>query len=121
VLLLAAIPVAALLILLLIGLFLPARHELARAVTLRAKPEAVFRTVGDVQNLPAWSSGVVKVEKLPDRDGKEVTSQTLKGGRKVVVITSGISATAERLRDTKTFATGTILECLKGLSREDGF
>ena len=34
-LLLAAIPITGLLILFLIGLFLPAKHELARAVTLR--------------------------------------------------------------------------------------
>jgi hypothetical protein len=84
----AAVPVSGVLLLLIAGLFIPAQHELTRAITLRVKPEAAFHAIADVENLPAWASGVLKVERLPDRDGKEVTQQTLKGGMQVVVLTS---------------------------------
>ncbi len=87
-LILVAMPIVAFVVMFLIGLLLPAKHSLTRAITLKVKPETAFRAIADVESLPSWASGVLKVERLPDRDGKEATRQTLKGGMKMVVLTS---------------------------------
>lgn len=93
-----AIPVVALLLVFLVGLLLPARHTLARSVTVHVKPEVVFRAIAEVESLPSWSSAVLKVERLPDRDGKEATMQTLHGGMKMVVLTSESSSPTHIVR-----------------------
>lgn len=87
-LIIVAIPVVALAAMFLVGMLLPAKHTLARSITLKVKPEVAFGTIAKVEELPSWSSGVLKVERLPDRDGRETTMQTLKGGMKMEVITS---------------------------------
>ncbi len=70
------------------GYLLPARTTLTRSIDLKAKPEAVFAVLANVQQLATWSRNTEKVEMLPPTDGKETTRQTFKGGIKMIIITT---------------------------------
>jgi len=72
---------------LVIGLMLPAKHSVTRSIHLKQTPEAVFAVLDDRTNLPSWSSGIAKVEPLPDRDGKSVARYTLKWGGMQMIAT----------------------------------
>jgi len=72
---------------LVVGLMQPVKHSVTRSIHLKQMPEAVFALLDDSTNAPNWASGILKVEPLPDRDGKPVTRQTLKwGGMQMIVI-----------------------------------
>jgi uncharacterized protein YndB with AHSA1/START domain len=63
----------------LIGAFLPAAHEVTRALALNQAPDTVWRVITDFANVPTWQLNVIKVEKRPDKDGHEVWKETYKG------------------------------------------
>jgi len=63
-----------------IGLFLPKAHQVARSTSLKAAPEAIWRVITDFAKVPAWHAGVEKVERLPDSNGHEVWRETFAGG-----------------------------------------
>ena len=66
------------LVVLVIGLLQPAKHSVTRSIHLKQTPESVFAVLDNQTNLASWSSGIAKVEPLPDRDGKRVARITLK-------------------------------------------
>jgi hypothetical protein len=72
---------------LILGLFQPAKHSVTRSVHLKQKPETVFAVLDNRADWPNWSSTVVKVEPLPDRDGKPVERCTVKWGRMRMIMT----------------------------------
>jgi len=65
---------------LLIGSFLPRAHVVSRSVQTGKPPTAVWRIITDYQNVPTWHAQVLRVERLPDRNGHEVWRETYKGG-----------------------------------------
>ena len=69
------------------GLTIPATQKHTRTITLKQPPEAVFKVVADVQNMPKWNQSVEKVEPLPPIDGKEATRQTFKGNLQMTIVT----------------------------------
>jgi uncharacterized protein YndB with AHSA1/START domain len=72
-LLLALIVIVVLIVIVLVvGWMLPVGHVASRSASLEAPPETVWRTITDVDAFPAWRTGVRKVERLPDRDGRPV-------------------------------------------------
>jgi hypothetical protein len=73
--------------LLILGLLQPARHSVTRSITLKEKPEIVFALIDNVDQLPSWSSMVVKVEHLPDRNGRPTTRQILTFGMAFIATT----------------------------------
>jgi hypothetical protein len=83
----AGISILICLAVLILGLLLPAKHSVTRSVRLRRNPETVFAALDNSVDLPNWSSTVLKVEPLPDRDGKPAARYTLKwGGMRMIMI-----------------------------------
>ena len=56
----------------LIGCFVPRDHVAITAGTFRAAAERLFDAITDHAGQMAWRSGVSKIERGPDRDGKPV-------------------------------------------------
>lgn len=54
----------------LIGVFLPKDHVAARSLTLPQPPEAVWQVVTDFAQQPKWFSEVTRSERLPDQNGR---------------------------------------------------
>ena len=77
----------AMLVLLIVGLLQPVKHSVTRSLHLKQKPEAVFAVIANVDDMPKWSSGVLKVERLPERDGKLVARMTLNWGNMQMIMT----------------------------------
>jgi uncharacterized protein YndB with AHSA1/START domain len=86
-LLIPGVILAAIIALLIFGLLQPAEHSVTRSIILKQKPEAVFAMLDNAENLPSWSSMVTKVERIPDRDGRPATRQTMKFGMTVIATT----------------------------------
>jgi ribosome-associated toxin RatA of RatAB toxin-antitoxin module len=72
---------------LLVGLLQPVKHSVARSIHLKQKPETVFAVLNNSAELPKWSSTVMQVEPLPDRDGKPSAKVTMKWGRMQMIMT----------------------------------
>jgi hypothetical protein len=47
----------------------------------------VWQVIADVQAQPTWAAGVTKVERLPDRDGRETVRVTMGRNRMVLETT----------------------------------
>jgi ribosome-associated toxin RatA of RatAB toxin-antitoxin module len=69
------------------GLLQPVKHSITRSMHLKQKPETVFAVVDNSTNLPNWSSTVMQVESLPDRDGKPVARVTMRWGHMQMIMT----------------------------------
>lgn len=54
----------------LIGVFLPQDHVATRSLTLPQPPEAVWQVVTDFAQQPKWFSEVTSSERLPDQNGR---------------------------------------------------
>ena len=86
-LLIPAIVVAAIIALLIFGLLQPIKHSVTRSILLKQKPEPVFAVLDKADGLPSWSSTVLRVEHIPDRNGQPATRQVMKFGMTLIVIT----------------------------------
>jgi hypothetical protein len=63
------------LLLAVIGLFLPRDHLAARHVTLAKPPADVWRAIADLDAQPTWRRGLERIEKLDGNQFREHTSQ----------------------------------------------
>jgi len=70
-----------------LGLLQPVKHSVTRSIRLNEKPEIVFAAVDNFDDLPNWSTSVLKVERLPARDGKSAARVTMKWGNMQMVMT----------------------------------
>jgi hypothetical protein len=93
-----AILVGILLLIAVIGAFLPRYHQVSRTTELRQTPDVVWQTITDYANIPAWHREIVKVEKLPDRDGHEVWRETYKGSYPITMETTEAAAPSRLVR-----------------------
>jgi hypothetical protein len=82
----AGVPALVILALLVLGLLQPVRHSITRSIRLKQSPETVFAAIDGFETM-SNSSTVLKVERLPDRDGKPVALVTLKWGHLRMVMT----------------------------------
>ena len=64
---------------LLVGSYLPVKHEVTREATYRATPAQLFALIRNVDDYPSWQKSVSKVEVLPDVDGKPRARETNSG------------------------------------------
>jgi hypothetical protein len=87
ILLVAGIFALFILVVLILGLLQPVKHSVSRSVHLNQKPETVFAVLDNSADLPNWSSGIAKVERLPDRDGKPAFRYQLKWGGMQMIMT----------------------------------
>ncbi len=69
---LAGILVCVILIVLLIGYFLPVKHRASISLTVRATPNEVWERLTDLRNYPNWRKDVKSVELLSDSEWTEV-------------------------------------------------
>lgn len=53
----------------LVGKGIPEEHTASSVIELPASCEEVYAVIDDVQSHPTWSSGVTKVDMMPDRSG----------------------------------------------------
>jgi uncharacterized protein YndB with AHSA1/START domain len=76
-----------LLLLTIIGAFLPRYHQVSRSVEIKQTPEILWQTITDYAHVPDWHREIVTVEKLPDRAGREVWRETYKGNYPITLET----------------------------------
>ena len=69
---LVALPALIVLVVVSIGAFLPSQHISTRAARFLEPPTAIWQAITDYEKFPAWRKDVVKVEALPDLNGKPV-------------------------------------------------
>jgi hypothetical protein len=79
--------VAGVLGLFIFGLLQPAHHSVTRSITLAQAPGTIFAVLDNVDQLPSWSSTIARVERVPDRNGRPTTRQTMKSGMAFIATT----------------------------------
>jgi hypothetical protein len=79
---------------LLLGSRLPRQTRVSRSLLLPQPPATVWRVIGDLAQQPAWRPGLIAVERLADRAGREVWRETYAGGERVELVT--VEATPPR-------------------------
>src|SRR5688572_29953791 len=82
------IVVGALLAIFVVGLFLPSSHHVARSLTLKQTPDAVWQVITDFANVPRWHPEVIKVERVADKNGREVWKETYRGNYGLILATT---------------------------------
>jgi uncharacterized protein YndB with AHSA1/START domain len=71
-----------------VGLSIPRTHVASRTLKTRQPPEVVWRAVTDYAGQPAWREGVKTVERLPDKDGREVWREVYEEGSPITLETA---------------------------------
>lgn len=66
-----------------IGSLLPREHIATRTLTLRQPPQSVWRIVTDFASQPQWHPEMIRVERLPDRNGHEIWQEEYPRGMKI--------------------------------------
>jgi len=64
---------------LLVGSWLPVKHQVTRQATYRATSAQLFALIRNVSDYPSWQKAVSKVEVLPEVNGKERMRETNRG------------------------------------------
>jgi len=64
-----------------IGSRLPRAHHASAERILPVPPEALWRTLADVDRFPSWRADVKRVQRLPDRDGMPVWIEEGRSGK----------------------------------------
>jgi hypothetical protein len=109
ILLVAGIFALLILIVLILGLLQPVKHSITRSIRLNQKPETVFSVLDNSADLPNWSSGIARVERLPDRGGKPVIRCQVKWGRLQMILTQLENTPPTRLVTAMSKENGTTL------------
>jgi uncharacterized protein YndB with AHSA1/START domain len=87
----AGILVAAILIVVIVGAFLPKEHTATRAARYHQPPPAVWQAITDYDKFPQWRGSVERVEPLPQANGKSGWVEYVKGaGRIPLEITESV-------------------------------
>jgi len=61
----------------LIGWLLPKEHTVTREALFHQPPEVIWKTITDIEAMPAWRQGLKSVKHLPDRNGLPAWVETL--------------------------------------------
>jgi hypothetical protein len=64
----------------LIGWLLPKQHTVTRQARFHQPPEVLWKTITDIEDMPAWRDGLKSVKHLPDHDGLPCWAETLSSG-----------------------------------------
>jgi hypothetical protein len=64
----------------LIGYLLPKEHTVTRQARFHQPPEVIWKTITDIDAMPAWRQGLKSVKHLPDQDGLPAWVETLDSG-----------------------------------------
>jgi hypothetical protein len=55
-------------------------HVASRCLKFPVAPDKLWQIVSDFPQLPTWHPQVIRVERLPDRHGREIWRETYQGG-----------------------------------------
>ena len=69
------------------GAALPAEHRTTARGSFDRAPEAVWRVLTDLEAMPAWRSDLVRVERLPEADGRMTWLEIRSGEDQVMELT----------------------------------
>jgi len=67
----AAVLVAVIVIVFLVGWSLPVKHTATGEATFKSSPDSLYQLISDVDRFPQWRSSVKSVERLSDSAGKK--------------------------------------------------
>ena len=84
---LLAILVTAGVLVLVIGSMLPREHHVSRRAHFNRSPAEIWEVITDYAGQTAWRADVRRVERLPDRDGRQVWRETDKRGQGLMMET----------------------------------
>lgn len=70
----------ALVLITVIGWLLPKEHTVTREARFHQPPEAIWKTITDIDTMPAWRRGLKSVKHLPDQNGLPAWVETLDSG-----------------------------------------
>jgi hypothetical protein len=71
---------AVLILITLIGYLLPKEHTITREARFQQSPEVIWKTITDIDAMPAWRQGLKSVKHLPDKNGLPTWIETLDSG-----------------------------------------
>jgi len=69
-----------LVIIALIGWLLPKAHTVTREARFRQSPEVLWKTIADIEAMPAWRQGLKSVKRLADQNGMPAWVETSDSG-----------------------------------------
>lgn len=75
----AAVVVALVLIVFIVGALLPREHVASRTLRMRRPPADVWALITGVDAFTSWRPDVKSIERLPDRNGRAVWKETTSG------------------------------------------
>lgn len=64
----------------LVGWLLPKAHTVTREARFRQPPEEIWKTITDIDAMPAWRQGLKSVKRLPDKNGLPAWVETSDSG-----------------------------------------
>ena len=70
--------VGLILLVVVVGMFIPKSHVASRKARFNQPPEIVFDAITDFQEQTDWRTGLARIERLPDREGNAVWRETSK-------------------------------------------
>jgi hypothetical protein len=70
-----------------VGLFLPREYMMKGTLKSEHPPQAVWEAITDHAKDPTWWKGLERVERLPDKDGKEVWRHIYKDDFRLILYT----------------------------------
>ena len=70
------------------GALLPEQHHASRTLATKQSPQAIWDTINDHANEPAWRSDVASVTALGERNGKPVWKESYKDGNTLELATT---------------------------------
>ena len=69
------------------GAALPAEHRTIARESFERAPEAVWRVLTDLEGMPSWRSDLVRIERLPEADGRMTWLEIGRGEDQVMELT----------------------------------
>jgi hypothetical protein len=97
--LLVALLMALILMVLVVGLLLPAEHRASRTLAIKQSPQTIWDTINDHANESKWRPDIQSVTSLSDRDGKPVWQEAYKDGNTLALMTTESKAPARMVRE----------------------
>jgi uncharacterized protein YndB with AHSA1/START domain len=101
---LVALLVLVVLVVVTIGAFLPQQHISTRAARFQQPPTAIWQTITDYEKFPVWRTDVVRVEALPEVNGKPAWREFSRQGGSIpyqVIVMVPPRALVTRIADPK--------------------
>jgi len=63
-----------------IGYLLPKEHTVTRQARFHEPPEVIWKTITDIDSMPAWRQGLKRVKRLADQNRLPAWAETLDSG-----------------------------------------